>query len=380
MSQRPAFVMAVASGKGGVGKTSLTTNLGIALAAKGDRVCVFDADTGLANINILLRMHPEYTLADVLVGEKQLEEVLMEGPRGMHIVPAASGLEGVVELSQEQKLILSQTLETLQSTYDYLLLDMAAGVGDTVMTMLRMTPNLLMVVTSEPTSLTDAFSLLKVLKRSGAEPSIRVLVNQVSDEKMAEKIFRRFASAVEKYLEYDLSYMGKIPQDNAVIEAVRFQKPLLELSPNAYASVAIRSVADRLRLLRPNSSEAMALESLNPSGVVNQASKPEAVEATQGGQMAKPEAVEETQGGQEAKPEVVEATQDSQVAKPEAAEKLQEDVRKIHLKEAEPKKEQAQRSVPRSAPVLPEAITEDWQRDLLAGIHFAALYGEQESA
>jgi len=364
LSQKQAFVLAVASGKGGVGKTSLATNLGIALAEKGDRACVFDADTGLANINILLRMHPEFTLADVLIGEKSLDEVLMQGPGGMHIVPAASGIEGIVELTGEQKGVLRESLQKLESSYDYLLIDMAAGLGDTAMTLLRMAPNIMLVVTSEPTSLTDAFSVLKVLKRSGAEPSVRVVVNQVSDDRMAERVYKRFASAVKKYLEYDLSFIGKIPQDTAVVEAIRFQKPLLEFSPNSNATRAVRGIADRLRLLRTKSSQPMVF---NP--VDWQVTGMEGPKARQGKEQ-NPNILKEKQPvGASLEIRVKEVT--------EAAAKLQDSIRKIHLKQME----QPMSSNKDAAPIVDSENVlisgTDWQGDLLAGVHLAAMYGEK---
>jgi len=160
-------VFAFASGKGGVGKTSIVANLGVSLAKSGKRVCVFDADTNLANINIMLRLRPEFTIEHLLKGEKRLDEIMIDGPERIRIIPAASRIADLVTLSTAQRSQILGALRQIENSFDYLLIDCAAGINQTVLTFLMSAPYVVLVITTEPTSLTDAYSLLKVLRERG---------------------------------------------------------------------------------------------------------------------------------------------------------------------------------------------------------------------
>jgi flagellar biosynthesis protein FlhG len=237
-------IIAITSGKGGVGKTNVTTNLGIALAMRGDKVCIFDADTSLANINILLGLTPRYTLEHFLDGEKTLEEIAIEGPRGVTIIPAASGIADYAQLDPERQRKLLDALEVLEHDYDYVLIDTAAGVGDTVLAFVQSAQYAVVVISPEPTSLTDAFALVKVLKKKGFDRPIYALVNMVSNFHNSMDIFKRFQAAVQKYLDSTVRYLGYITLDETVISSIHLQRPVILAEPEAAASRCFHTLAE----------------------------------------------------------------------------------------------------------------------------------------
>lgn len=218
-------VLPVASGKGGVGKSSIAVNLGITLARQGRRVCVLDADTGLANVNILLGLRPEKGLAEVLAGECSIEEILLEGPHGLKIIPGASGIREFVELSPARQRRLVTELARIERRFDDLIVDTAAGIGDTTLDFLTAGDRILLVITPEPTSLTDAFSLLKLLLRR-QQVDCGVVVNMVSGIDEARTVFQRFSAAVEKYLKSTVRFLGFIQRDESLRSAVTLQHPV----------------------------------------------------------------------------------------------------------------------------------------------------------
>ncbi|MEJ2344623.1 MAG: MinD/ParA family protein [Gammaproteobacteria bacterium] len=237
-------IIAITSGKGGVGKTNVTTNLGIALAMRGDKVCIFDADTSLANINILLGLTPTYTLEHFLNGEKTLEEIAVEGPRGVTIIPAASGIADYAQLDPDRQRKLLDALEVLEREYDYVLIDTAAGVGDTVLAFVQSAQYAVVVISPEPTSLTDAFALVKVLKKKGFDRPIYALVNMVSNFHNSMDIFKRFQAAVQKYLDSTVRYLGYITLDETVISSIHLQRPVILAEPQAAASRCFHTLAE----------------------------------------------------------------------------------------------------------------------------------------
>lgn len=219
-------VIAITSGKGGVGKSSISVNLGIALSRMGRKVCLFDADTGLANINILLGLTPTLSLEHVLFGNKSINDVMLEGPHGLKIIPGANGIVECVKLQPRQQMQLARQLADVEGEYDYLLVDTAAGIGDDTMDFVRAAQQTILVVTTEPTSLTDAFSMVKLLRRRGKKSHFHVVVNMCSGTKQAREVFHRFAGAVEKYIGVKLNYLGFILQDESLRAAVTMQSPV----------------------------------------------------------------------------------------------------------------------------------------------------------
>jgi len=238
-----AKVITVTSGKGGVGKSSTSTNLALSLSALGNKVCIFDADASLANINILLGIQPKFTLQHLLNGEKTLSDITIKGPRGLNIIPGASGVAEYAHLSEKQKSILLSALDRLQQQYDYLIIDTAAGIGDDVLDFVKASQFSIIIITPEPTSLTDSFSLLKVLKQADYKQNSHVLVNMAMDYRSSQSIYKRFEAAVKKYIDVDISYLGYIQADETMISSVSLQCPAVLLNPDSAASQCFKKLA-----------------------------------------------------------------------------------------------------------------------------------------
>jgi flagellar biosynthesis protein FlhG len=251
--QRPVRVMAVSSGKGGVGKSNVVINLSLAFDRMGLQTLIMDADLGLANIDVLLGLAPRYNMSHVLSGQKKLEEVLVNGPGNLKIMPASSGVQELTRLTDEQKLLFLELLDGLETEVDVLMLDTGAGISDTVLYFNLAAHERIIVVTPEPTSLTDAYALIKVLYSKHGEKYFRILVNQASTESMGKSIFAKLSKVADHFLDgLSLDYLGTIPFDTSITKSVIQQKPLLELFPSSPAAKAFVSVAETISRTRPN--------------------------------------------------------------------------------------------------------------------------------
>lgn len=248
-----ARTLAITSGKGGVGKSNVATNLAVTLAQKGAKVCLFDADTNLANVNILMGLVPKYSIHHVLNGAKTIDEVMVTGPGNVSIIPAASGIAEASDYDEAQKKRLLDAIETLENRFDYILIDTAAGISDGVISFLRSAESILLVISTEPTSLTDAFALLRVLKRSGYTRTTHVLVNMAINFGNGMEIFKRFDGAVKKYLKLPLNFIGYITDDIAVRDSVRQQCPVVLYRPDSLASRCFNNI-ERVLLSHLNNS------------------------------------------------------------------------------------------------------------------------------
>ena len=245
-SPRIPRVLAITGGKGGVGKTSVSVNLAIALARTGSKVCLFDADTGLANINVMLGLHPAYTLEHLFTGEKPIQDILLEGPAGIDIIPGASGFAQCVELGVKEQSRLVESISELEPNYDYMLVDTAAGISPTVLHFIAASQIAAVVITPEPTSLTDAFSLLKVLRRRGYRRKVEVIVNMASNARQAEKVYRRFEAAVKKYLGLQTEQLGALWMDESMRTAVSLQRPVTLFSKEDPSARGFYRLAEKL--------------------------------------------------------------------------------------------------------------------------------------
>ena len=243
---KPARVIAITSGKGGVGKTHTTVNLGMALASQGKRVLLLDADLGLANINIMLGFQPTATLQDVLQGQAAIRDIIVHYLPGLNVIPASSGIPGMTELSEEEKLALINGFDDFATEYDYLLIDTAAGIGDSVMYFNVAAEQVLVVVDPEPTSITDAYALIKVMYTHHSRKDFDIVVNRTPVGTDGRSIYAKLAGATGKFLPVSLNYLGSIAEDDSLSEAVIAQTPLLKLYPNAKASRDIVRLAKKI--------------------------------------------------------------------------------------------------------------------------------------
>jgi len=235
----------IASGKGGVGKTNIALNLALHLATYGHRVCLFDADLGLGNVNILLGLQPEYDLSNVILDGQDLKDIIMKVHNRIDILPGSSGLEEMANLAPDRREALIESLSEMDR-YDLLLFDTSAGISRNVISFCLASSVVVLVITPEPTSLTDSFALLKILALNGFTGEPKVVINQCKDSDTAAMVYRKFKSAAIKHLNMDVSALGAIYQDPKVMEAVRQQRPFLSLYPDSSASRCIRQIGDCL--------------------------------------------------------------------------------------------------------------------------------------
>ncbi|MFC1862817.1 MinD/ParA family protein [Thermodesulfobacteriota bacterium] len=240
----------ITSGKGGVGKTNISLNLALELSKQGYKSCVFDADLGLANINILLGLSPENDLGDVIDGQCSLMDILIKNFEGIDIIPGSSGVEKLASLNEKELANLTSSLVWLNK-YDFLIFDTSAGISPNTIAFCLASSEVLLVVTPEPTSMTDAYALLKVLDRNQFKGAARVVVNQCKDIKTAQIIYNSFKEAVNRYLSVNVNLTGIIVQDPNLIEAVKKQQPFLLLYPKTNASRCIRHMAKILLGKKP---------------------------------------------------------------------------------------------------------------------------------
>ncbi len=245
-AEEPVRVIAVTSGKGGVGKTNITANLAYLLSKMDKKALVLDADMGLANIDVILGLTPRYNLQHVLKGERTMAETIVHGPGGIKILPAASGIQEMTDLSPGQKLTLLEELNSLNEEVDFLLIDTGAGIAANVMYFNVASKEIIVVVSSEPTSLTDAYALIKVLYQRYAKKRFRLLVNMVRTPAEAKEAYTRLSHATDHFLNLSIEYLGYVLHDDKVQDAVRKQKVFAELYPSSLACRCLSAVAEKL--------------------------------------------------------------------------------------------------------------------------------------
>ncbi|HSP00918.1 MAG TPA: MinD/ParA family protein [Thioalkalivibrio sp.] len=240
---RPVQVIGVASGKGGVGKTNVSVNLSVALAQGGRSVMLMDADLGLANVDVLLGLQPRSNLSHVLKGDLGLDEILVEGPAGITIVPAASGVARMADLAPAEHVGIVRAFSELSRPVDVLIVDTAAGLHDSVLSFCRAVQEVLVVVCDEPASITDAYALIKVLSRDNGINRMRVVANMVRGPEEGRLLFGKLTAVCDRFLDVTLDYAGAIPHDEYLRKAVQRQKAVTEAYPSSPAARAFKELA-----------------------------------------------------------------------------------------------------------------------------------------
>ena len=245
--ERNARVITVTSGKGGVGKTSLSVNLAIQLRRLGKKVVVLDADFGLANIEIMLGIRPKYNLADLMFHGKSIQDIITYGPEDIGFISGGSGINEMANLTREQVFQMIQKMSELDELADVIIVDTGAGIGDSVLEFVAASEEVLLVVTPEPTSITDAYALLKQLNRNSSyrpgKTVVKMIANQVRSNHDADELFEKIGIVVNKFLNIDIGYLGAVPYDNNMQRAVMRQKPLSMAEPNSAAARSVERVA-----------------------------------------------------------------------------------------------------------------------------------------
>jgi flagellar biosynthesis protein FlhG len=249
LKRQTTRIISITSGKGGVGKTNIVANLGYQLSRAGNRVLILDADLGLGNLDILLGLAPRYNLSHVLLGEKKIGDVVIEGPGKLRILPAASGIQELTQLSRDQKMSMLYELDQLLDAVDILLIDSAAGISSNVLDFSVSAQEIMVVVTPEPTSITDAYALMKVLSTRYAEKTCRLIVNQVASEQEGREIFRQLNLVAQKFLAINMEYFGCILQDENLVRCVKQQRIISQAHPDSAAAHGFRNLARRTRAL-----------------------------------------------------------------------------------------------------------------------------------
>ena len=239
-------VIAITGGKGGVGKTNIAVNLAVSMSREGLDVLLFDADLGLANVDVVLGMSVQHTLADVIAGRQQLSDVVVRGPEGLRIVPAASGVAALADLDQEIHNGLVRSFSDQIDPPEVLIVDTGAGIDTTVQTFVSACKTVVVVVCDEPASLTDAYALMKVLRSERGVRRFEILANQVDTPAQGRQVYDRLTTVSDKYLDVELGYLGAVPSDAYLKRAVQERVALVSMYPRSPAAVAIRDIGRRL--------------------------------------------------------------------------------------------------------------------------------------
>ena len=243
---KPVRVMAIASGKGGVGKTNLSVNLGVSMSKMGRQVVLLDADMGLANVDVLLGLRPEFNLSHVLAGEKNISEIMLQGPAGLNIIPASSGVQKMSDLTNIEQSAIIHAFSEIDQNIDVLLVDTAAGISPSVVNFARACQDVIVVVCDEPTSLTDAYAFIKLLNRDYGINHFHVLSNMVRSMPQGQVLFNKLTKVTDRYLDVTLQYAGAVPFDEDLRKSVQKQSAVIESYPNSKAAIAIKDIARRI--------------------------------------------------------------------------------------------------------------------------------------
>lgn len=264
-----ANIITITSGKGGVGKSNVAVNLALDLISKGKRVLIIDADLGLANVEILMGVIPKFTLNDVIDGNKTFKEIICEGEGGLKFISGGSGIENLANLSEDKLVRFSKELSDLDDEFDVIIIDTGAGISQTVMTFARIAHQILLVTTSDPTAITDAYALLKVLSSNEENaPDVKVVVNMVKNKSDAEGVFNKLNLVCEKFLDRSLEVIEFIPDDSALEKSVRKQKPVYLEYPRSEVSNAFKKLGTKIEKLLNEDDEIEVVKVPSKKGIL----------------------------------------------------------------------------------------------------------------
>lgn len=231
-------VISITGGKGGIGKTTISVNLALAFAKARKKVLLFDADLGLANVDVLLGLQPQKTIYDYLQGQCQLNEVCLTGPHGVKIIPAASGVQKMAELSSHESFQLIRSFSTLTEDIDVMLIDMASGISSQVIDFTHAAQDILVVICNDPSSLMDSYAVIKILHQKYARNRFGVIVNKAKHLQEGFDVFTKFQNVTNKFINVSMHYLGHIPNDDYVGMAARERAAVIEKFPQSQAAIA----------------------------------------------------------------------------------------------------------------------------------------------
>lgn len=242
-----ARVITITSGKGGVGKTNFTVNLAIFLSKMGKRVTILDTDFGLSNIEILLGIIPKYSLADVVMGQRTISEIITSGPLGIQFISGGSGISELANVTNKQMNYIIDRFSYIDDVSDYILIDTGAGISNSVVNFIKASDESIIITTPEPTSITDAYSLIKTVKEESANlPKFKMVINRVDNIKEGDNIFEKLEKVTKRFLGIDIEYLGPIPYDNNLVKAVKRQQPAIISYPNCLFSKHMSEIGDKI--------------------------------------------------------------------------------------------------------------------------------------
>lgn len=238
-------IIAVTSGKGGVGKSSIVSNMAYILSSIGERTYIFDADLSLGNIDVMFGMVPKFNVKDLIEGRKHITDVVADGPFGIKIIPATSGVAEFSNLSMEERQILLSSFREIPE-YDFLIVDTSAGLSSNVVYFNAISQDVFVIITPDPASLTDSYAVVKALRSKTGQKTFNILANLVKDETEGIEIFKKIVTVADRFLDVYLNFFGYIPADNSITLATKKQKLWAEHFPESSATKALTKICDRL--------------------------------------------------------------------------------------------------------------------------------------
>lgn len=256
-NKRKSKIITVTSGKGGVGKSNFVVNLAVALQQNGKKVLIFDADIGMGNDDVLMGLYPKHNIFDIIFTDLTIRDIIIEGVAGVSLIPAGSGLNKVQELTKEERNTFLRKLSELDE-FDYILMDTGAGVSKDILAFIAASEELIIITTPEPTSLTDAYSLIKAADHFKLKDNAKVIINKAFSPNEGLETFNKFDRAVKKFLKIRIEYFGYILDDKKLVQSVRAQKPFMILYPNCDAARNIENIA--FTIMGENSNKANGVQ------------------------------------------------------------------------------------------------------------------------